>query len=453
MLTNCTEATRYIDEKGDELFNCTECAENNDFIYKADIDKTICLYFHYDKWCMVKNCRICKEGNNYFCSQCLQENYEVNHATGSCVKKMENTPAISWKDIYRLILNDNYDINTQKIYGPSLFIRGITNSDISQGHSFFVKLVFLVRYTRNLEENGNGNTIETEEKSYTGICTIVDSNSQRSNKVGIVDYKCIGNRTGEDDFRESEVTLKTVKGDDSFLKNTNFAQVSKAKNFENIINQNYSTFTIRMLDQIITFEMEDVLNQISEDYLFDFTINGKIDKDSEPKNLKGKLYIVEIEDKSADCVFTIGKNRNADLNCKIDLEDYQDLNTFTFKTLEIENGNSTIFLDKITEVKLIHRKKDLEATKKKTDIIKIILIVAAVILIVAVVIIIILVKKLSTKKVLNNDDFIIYTKTTEKIPQITKEKIQKIKKPKANDDIEQLSTKRNVNEIKIKPKK
>ena len=225
--------------------------------------------------------------------------------------------------------------------------------------------------------------------------------------------------------------MKTVKGDDSFLKNTNFAQVSKAKNFENIINQNYSTFTIRMLDQIITFEMEDVLNQISEDYMFDFTINGKIDKDSEPKNLKGKLYIVEIEDKSADCVFTIGKNRNADLKCKIDLEDYQNLNTFTFKTLEIENGNSTIFLDKITEVKLVHREKDLEATKKKTDIIKIILIVAAVILIVAVVIIIILFKKLSTKKVLNNDDFIIYTKTTEKkFHKLQKKKSKKLKNQK-----------------------
>ena len=54
---------------------------------------------------------------------------------------------------------------------------------------------------------------------------------------------------------------------------------------------------------------------------------------------------------------------------------------------------------------------------------------------------------------MNNDDFIIYTKTTEKIPQITKEKTPKIKKQKTNDDIEQLSTKRNVNEIKIKPKK
>ena len=44
-----------------------------------------------------------------------------------------------------------------------------------------------------------------------------------------------------------------------------------------------------------------------------------------------ELYIMEIENKSADCIFTIGENRNADLKCQIDLDEYQELNTFTFK--------------------------------------------------------------------------------------------------------------------------
>ena len=260
ILKNCTEATRYTNEEGEEIFNCTKCAENNKFIYHADQNITICQYFHYDRRCMVKNCRTCKGGNNYFCSQCLLENYEVNSVTGSCVKKMEKTPAISWKDFYRLILNDVIDINSQKIYGPSLFIRGISNDDISPGHSFLVKLVFLIKYTRNLQENSNNITIEkTAEKKYDGICTIIEGNNEKSGSLGLVDYKCIGNRTGEDDLKESQISLKTVEGDndrnDSFLKNSNFEQIAKTKNFEDIINQNYSTFTIKMFD--------DVLNQIS----------------------------------------------------------------------------------------------------------------------------------------------------------------------------------------------
>ena len=39
---------------------------------------------------MVKDCKTCKNGNNYFCSKYLLDNYEVNPASGSCVKKLKN---------------------------------------------------------------------------------------------------------------------------------------------------------------------------------------------------------------------------------------------------------------------------------------------------------------------------------------------------------------------------
>ena len=62
----------------------------------------ICLYFNYIKYCMVESFKFCKFGNNYFCLQCLFNNYEVNPATGSCIEKISKAPVISWKDSYRL---------------------------------------------------------------------------------------------------------------------------------------------------------------------------------------------------------------------------------------------------------------------------------------------------------------------------------------------------------------
>ena len=71
IMENCSEARRIKDQEGNILYNCTKCLDENKFIYKIDLDLKICTYFFYSKYCMVKNCKTCKYGNNYFCQQCL----------------------------------------------------------------------------------------------------------------------------------------------------------------------------------------------------------------------------------------------------------------------------------------------------------------------------------------------------------------------------------------------
>ena len=225
ILDNCTEATRVRNSKGNIIFNCTKCAENNKFVYKVEQEIQICQFLRYDKKCMVNDCKVCREGNNYFCSKCLLENYEVNYATGSCVKKTEKLPAISWKDAFRLALNNNRTINSKEIFGPVLALRGISNSDISEGHAFLINLTFLVKYTRNLEENNNQKN--PSEIKVPTICILNETKNEKSNSISLVDYYCIGNRTGEDDLNETDVELSKIEGNsnDKFLENSNFEEM------------------------------------------------------------------------------------------------------------------------------------------------------------------------------------------------------------------------------------
>ena len=162
VMENCSEARRIKDEEGNILYNCTKCIDENKFIYKVDLDLKICTYFFYSKYCMVKNCKTCKYGNNYFCSQCLLDNYEVNPASGSCVKKLSKAPAISWKDMFRLTLNAKTQLNSHDLTGFSIYLRGISGNHFPTGHAFLINLIFDVLYNRNLR-NIEENDIESKE--------------------------------------------------------------------------------------------------------------------------------------------------------------------------------------------------------------------------------------------------------------------------------------------------
>ena len=136
---------------------------------------------------MVKYCKTCEENNNYFCSICLPKDYEVNPITGSCNKKMEIAPDITWKDILRLQMNQNKTINGREIYGPSLLLRGLTNSQINTGHVFLIYLIFQLKNTNN-----NIRNLE-EQIKIPAICEIVDSVDETNDDINIVEYECIGN--------------------------------------------------------------------------------------------------------------------------------------------------------------------------------------------------------------------------------------------------------------------
>ena len=102
---------------------------------------------------------------------------------------------------------------------------------------------------------------------------------------------------------------------------------------------------------IVEFSIENIQNQTSKDYTFDFTIDGKIDdKNLKEITISEKLRMNEINE-SSNCLFIIEKNKKSNLNCKINIKNYKNIKVLTFNTTKIEYRNeyniSMVNLNKI----------------------------------------------------------------------------------------------------------
>ena len=229
-LENCTEAI-YTISKGEQIYNCTKCSKDNHLMFNSLLNTYYC---EYDKnsttVCLVDFCKSCEPNKYYFCRSCLTSNYEVNQFSGSCVLKTEIQPAIIWKDVYRLRLNGQKEINGRIIYGPSLRLRGFTENQINSRHAFLIYLTFKIKHgLRYLQEEDN--------KTIPAICEIEGEVKENNETANLVDYDCIGNGTvseGSD--------LIGLEGNNYNLN----SKILEGKNLTKI----YSTFT---LDEIIRF--------------------------------------------------------------------------------------------------------------------------------------------------------------------------------------------------------
>ena len=364
IMENYSEARRIKDQEGNILFNCTKCLDENKFIYKVDLDLKICTYFFYGKYCMVKNCKTCKYGNNYFCSQCLLDNYEVNPATGSCIKKLSKAAAISFKDAYRLTVNDTTLLNYQKLYGISIYLRAISGNQFTTGHAFKINIIFDILYNRNLR-NIEENDDETNELKIPTYCQIVDHIDEVTNKVNLIDYYFFANRTGEDEIRGSDISLKKIEvsNDDSkenmeFIEFSNFEDMISKLNLDELKDKDTSSFTLKKFNDITVFEMDEVVDQKSENYTFDFIIYGRINKELEPDIIQTKFELRRIKNIFADCEFHIKENQTADLKCHVNLEEYKEKEIFKFRTIEFQYKDSSIYLNRFNEINLVHEEKE-----------------------------------------------------------------------------------------------
>ena len=352
-LTNCTEATINIIDNIN-IYNCTQCSDNNTLNYNGDLDINTCIYYHYEKKCMVKYCKTCEENNNYFCSICLPKDYEVNPITSSCNKKMETAPDITWKDILKLQMNQNKTINGREIYGLSLLLRGLTNSQINTGHAFLIYLIFQLKNTNN-----NIRNLE-EQIKIPAICEIVDSVDETNDDINIVEYECIGNMSLKEkeklnlnDYSLSKLEQKEQDNIGIIGKN-NFNEIVSKTDFSNLENKKKSTFTLGNLVELTTFKMYEIKNQTSDNYIFNFSIKGEINKELETDIIEGKFELNEIKNKSANCKLIIKENKKADLNCTINVEKYKDYKIFSFKTSEIISEKNKIYLLNMNKINLIH---------------------------------------------------------------------------------------------------
>ena len=431
IMQNCSEARRINIEGGETSHNCTKCIDENKFIFKLALGYKICTYFFYSNYCMVKNCRTCKYGNNYFCSICLLDNYEVNPATGSCIKKRPKEPIISWKDWYGLKYNDTTQLNTRNLDGVSLYLRGISGSQFNSGYAFKVDLIFDILYNsalRNIEEND----VEIKEIKIPSYCQIIGHTDEVKYKVNLIDYYCFANRTGEDEIGENQIRLKKIEisHDDNvdnseFIEFSNFENLIPKINLEELKDKDISSFTLKKFNDITVFEMDKIVDQKSDNYTFDFTISGRINKELEPDTIHTKFELRRIKNLFVDCEFNIKENQTAELNCHVNLEDHKDREEFKFRTIEFQYKQSSIYINRFNEIKLVHEEKQKE---KKSYILIILIIVASIVLAAIIAIFIyLLYRNLHKKKLIYNDkkdDYDIVTKYG------LAEKTEKPKKPK-----------------------
>ena len=104
---------------------------------------------------------------------------------------------------------------------------------------------------------------------------------------------------------------------------------------------------------------ENITNITANDFIFNFTIEGKLSKnitDTE-LNIEKEFDLSEIETK-ANCTFNISLNQTADLSCDLNVENYKNITTFSFKTSQINTDNNEIYFAKLNDIVLINSEED-----------------------------------------------------------------------------------------------
>ena len=353
-LENSTEATMII-ENGVKILNCSACIEDNILFYHVDTDLNICKYKYFEKQCVVKYCKTCRPGNNYFCQECLPADYEVSSLTGACILKADRTPAVHFKDIFRLKHNQQKQIGGRILLGPFLSFRGLTNSQINTGHAFMVLLSFTLHYTRN-----NRNRNLEEEKNVKTYCQIVESMDYTTDETNMVDFDCIGDTEEGDDF--SDYDLNSIKespeNNKGIFENSNLDELAEETDLKNLQYKTKSSYELKDFVKLTTFVLDEVPTFTSKDYHFDFSLSGNLTRDLPKMSFDAKLSVSQIKNKSVICKFNVKEEKRADLNCDVDFEEYKNEHKeFSFKVTTIDHDDQSIFLTRINEVRLVHEEK------------------------------------------------------------------------------------------------
>ena len=272
---------------------------------------------------------------------------------------METPPEVFFKDIFRYQVNEFKQIGGRLMNGPFFSLRGLTNSQINTDHAFLVLLTFKLQHNtglrnlRNLEEN----------KIVKTYCQIVESCDKTSEEPNIADFDCIG-----DLEEEGELNGYDLESIQESPENNNTG-VFELSNLDNLVK--YTDLSTLGEKEETTFKLENYLSSVifnfngtnsikSKDYNFDFTLNGKLNKELKEDSFEIEIPLNQILNKNVSCTFNIKANQNADLKCNFNLEQYKNnFKQFSLKVTEVcDSSNNPIFLSRITELKLIHEDND-----------------------------------------------------------------------------------------------
>ena len=354
------EAT-IIENKESIEYNCTKCYEGN-YLYNRNSNLFYCknnLDLAHE--CRIENCKACKKNNNNFCEICYKP-YESNSITGSCFKTTEKIPSIIWKAIYGLKMNQTKMINGKIYYGPSLILRGITSSQINKGHTFSFYLSFgskkLIRNLQNIEMI----------KKVPMICQTSDQVDENENDVNIVEYNCFGNITKDESEELTSKNSDTFQIEEDNLKNIGKLMPSNLNDMDlyNIKEENQiSQFSLEQFLKTSIFELNEINNQTSNTYQFNFKLNGKIKGNFNSNGINEKLDIYfNVIGKKDKCNLIIDEHNKASLNCDINLEEHSNYSVFSFKVSNYDAGDKIIDLSQVNNIYL---KKEEKKEKEEKD--------------------------------------------------------------------------------------
>ena len=216
----------------------------------------------------------------------------------------------------------------------------------------------------------------------------------------IISYK--GPIHGYAILKELDVFFSTLI-DEGSLKKSNLGEIVNTMKengeLERLETKTESTFTIEDLVKIIIFQMKDnILNISANDFKFNFNIEGTLNKEiTLTKPIETDFQLSEIE-KNATCKFSVGTNKlDANLSCNLDVKDYKNIETFSFKTAQIITEDNEIYLSKLNDIILINSKEKEDDDNNKTVIIIIVVVCSVVVAAGLGIGIFFLVKKLRTK--------------------------------------------------------
>ena len=356
-IKNCKEAT-YKRKDGEDIYSCTKCIENYELKLNEKNNLYTCKEIIEDKGraqCLILYCEVCDYYNGYLCNEC-SENYALNTASGACVEKTKVVPAVTWKDICRLILNGEKIINYQTYYGPLLELRGITNDQINSRHAFIIYLIFEIY-------NGLRSLEEEEKIEIPAICQIKNQVDRKIDDVSMVEYECIGNSTVKQDIDLSNYKLKNIEErENKELKKTNFDELVSKIDLDLLQNKIEPEFTYEDLLKIINFNTKNKTEKIeSYGYNYSFEIEGILNKEMPENITEIELEVEEIDDK-IKCLFKVGQNKLANISCDINLENHKDINSISFRTLQVNIGDYEVNIGAINNIEIIHLVKEIITT-------------------------------------------------------------------------------------------
>ena len=355
-LDNCIEANLKQDgvEEGEneKVLTCTKCLDKAYSKYDDDLKAVYCSINKKTKGsCLVKFCKDCVNGNNYFCKSCFNDDYEVNAYTGSCVKKTKVVPVITWKDIFRLELNGGKTINGNPLFGPLFTLRGITCNEINSRHAFLVYVTFYIKHgLRNLEES-------KENISMEALCEIDQGVEETSEGVNIVDFECIGNTEEKLDDNYELSNINEIDANNGTIISGNMDEINSLIKIKDI-KKTYSDYTLKDSDKIINFNVQS--NETFPDN-GTFYLEGIINKEI-PKSKKKELLRSLSQDcynnitiemnvslEKEECSFCVeNETLTARLSCELEFKNDTNVSNIIIKNYELKIEDSYIYLSNMS---------------------------------------------------------------------------------------------------------